>query len=102
VDERDGLAGLFEAQRGQLRAVAYRMLGSWSEADDAVQEVPDLASGNHPEEEALLADSVSRALLVVLDTLDPAQGPGHPGDPAGRAHPAPAGRLGVPGRRAGW
>ncbi|HEU5265523.1 MAG TPA: sigma factor, partial [Jatrophihabitans sp.] len=34
----DALAALFEAERGRLRAVAYRMLGSWSEADDAVQE----------------------------------------------------------------
>jgi RNA polymerase sigma-70 factor (ECF subfamily) len=123
VDERDGLAERFQAQRGQLRAVAYRILGSLSEADDAVQEawlrldrvdagdvdnlagwlrtvvtricldmlrsrrsrredltgqqvpdqVSDLAQGSHPEDEALLADSVSRALLVVLDTLDPAE-----------------------------
>jgi RNA polymerase sigma factor (sigma-70 family) len=123
VDERDGLAERFQAQRGQLRAVAYRMLGSLSEADDAVQEawlrldrvdardvdnlagwlrtvvtricldmlrsrrsrredltgqqVPDdvsgPAQGSHPEDAALLADSVSRALLVVLDTLDPAE-----------------------------
>jgi RNA polymerase sigma-70 factor (ECF subfamily) len=38
VHERDGLAERFEAQRPQLRAVAYRMLGSPGEADDAVQE----------------------------------------------------------------
>jgi DNA-directed RNA polymerase specialized sigma24 family protein len=38
VDERDRLAERFEAERGQLRAVAYRLLGSLSEADDAVQE----------------------------------------------------------------
>lgn len=123
MHERDGLAERFEAQRPQLRAVAYRMLGSPGEADDAVQEawlrlsgvvagevdnlagwlrtvvtricldmlrsrasrredptgqqVPDqvaeLARGTQPEEEALLADSVSRALLVVLDTLGPAE-----------------------------
>ena len=38
MDERDRLVKLFEDQRGHLRAVAYRMLGSVSEADDAVQE----------------------------------------------------------------
>ncbi|MER5875091.1 sigma-70 family RNA polymerase sigma factor [Streptomyces sp. NPDC001910] len=114
-------AGLFEEQRPRLRAVAHRMLGSLSEADDAVQEawlrasradtdaVDNLpgwlttivarvclnmlrarerrheepfdvrvadrpatpGSGADPEEEAVLADSVGVALLVVLDTLTP-------------------------------
>ncbi|WP_328583196.1 sigma-70 family RNA polymerase sigma factor [Streptomyces sp. NBC_00370] len=122
MDERDELAELFEAERGKLRAVAYRMLGSVTEADDAVQEawlrlgrvdageldnlagwlrtvvtricldvlrsrrarpeyvtgqpldeVPDPAPAGRPEDEALLADSVSRALLVVLGTLAPAE-----------------------------
>jgi RNA polymerase sigma factor (sigma-70 family) len=123
VDERDWLAERFEANRAQLRAVAYRMLGSVSEADDAVQEawlrlsrsdtssvenlggwlttvvarvcldmlrsrssrreeplgahVPEpivsLDDGVDPEHEALLADSVGLALLVVLDTLAPAE-----------------------------
>ncbi len=117
MDENDGLADQFEASRNHLRAVAYRMLGSMSEADDAVQEawlrvsrsgtsgVENLGGwlttvvarvcldllrsrksrreeplGVHlqdpianPEHEALLADSVGLALLVVLETLAPAE-----------------------------
>jgi RNA polymerase sigma factor (sigma-70 family) len=123
MNEHDWLAERFEEQRGHLRAVAYRMLSSLSEADDAVQEawlrlsradtsnvenlggwlttvvgrisldmlrsrssrreepldaqVPERtasrADGGDPEQEALLADSVGLALLVVLETLAPAE-----------------------------
>jgi RNA polymerase sigma factor (sigma-70 family) len=123
MDEHDFLAAQFEEHRGHLRAVAYKMLGSLSEADDAVQEgwlrlsrsdasevenlrgwlttvvarlclnvlrsrrtrreepldvrVPDPIvsrdDGTQPEHEALLADSVGLALLVVLETLAPAE-----------------------------
>jgi RNA polymerase sigma factor (sigma-70 family) len=123
MSERDYLAERFEEHRTHLRAVAYRMLGSSSEVDDAVQEAwlrlsrvnatdidnlggwlttvvarvcldmlrsrqsrredpltPDapepVASGTRgssPEQEALLADSVGLALLVVLDRLAPAE-----------------------------
>src|ERR687895_801404 len=93
MNERDFLADRFEANRTHLHAVAYRMLGSVSEADDAVQEawlrlsrraeqdeldnLPDpIVSRDEeadPEHEALLADSVGLALLVVLETLTPAE-----------------------------
>ncbi|MGW1374349.1 RNA polymerase sigma factor SigJ [Streptomyces sp. NPDC002446] len=123
MDEHDFLAAQFEQHRSRLRAVAYRMLGSLSDADDAVQEawlrvsragtggvenlggwlttvvgrvslnmlrsrtqrreeplgvhVPDpvvsSAERVDPEHEVLLADSVGLALLVVLETLTPAE-----------------------------
>ena len=123
MEEQDWLAQRFEEHRPRLRAVAYRMLGSVSEADDAVQDawlrlsridagevenlggwlttvtarvclnmlrsrqtrreepfgphVPepiiDSTAGVDPEHEALLADSVGLALLVVLEMLSPAE-----------------------------
>ena len=123
MSDRDYLAERFEEHRTHLRAVAYRMLGSLSEVDDAVQEawlrlsrtdatdignlggwlttvvarvcldmlrsrqsrreepfMPDAPEpvatgtrGSSPEQEALLADSVGLALLVVLDRLTPAE-----------------------------
>ncbi|ATL25784.1 sigma-70 family RNA polymerase sigma factor [Streptomyces formicae] len=123
MDDITGLAARFEEHRPHLRSVAYRMLGSLSEADDALQETwlrlsrtdisdvenlggwlttvagriclnmlrsrahrseeplqtlaPDVGpvrqEGGDPEQEALLADSVGQALLVVLDTLAPAE-----------------------------
>lgn len=123
MNEHGWLSERFEAHRTRLRAVAYRMLGSPSEADDAVQEswirlsrsdisgvqnlggwlttvvarvsldmlrsrasrreqpiddgLPEQmvspAEGIDPEREALLADSIGPALLVVLDTLAPAE-----------------------------
>ena len=121
MDDQQWLAERFEEHRPRLRAVAYRMLGSLSEAEDAVQDawlrvsradatevenlgawlttivarvslnllrsrdtrreallevhvpdpVIDPADGTDPEHEALLADSVGLALLVVLETLTP-------------------------------
>jgi RNA polymerase sigma-70 factor (ECF subfamily) len=123
MTEAEQLAQTFEAHRTRLRAVAYRMLGSVSEADDAVQEawirlartdagavenlgawlttvvarvslnmlrsrkvrreepfsvrvpepIVDSAQGVDPEHEALLADSVGLALLVVLEKLSPSE-----------------------------
>jgi RNA polymerase sigma-70 factor, ECF subfamily len=123
MEDKNWLAERFEANRAHLRGVAYRMLGSLSEADDAVQEawlrlnrtdasdvdnlqawlttvvarvclnmlrsrrtrreaslethVPDPVvspgEGMDPEQEVLLADSVGLAMLIVLDTLTPAE-----------------------------
>jgi RNA polymerase sigma factor (sigma-70 family) len=119
MDEKNFLAEKFEANRAHLRAVAYRMLGSQAEVDDAVQEawlrlsrsdtsavdnlagwlttvvarvcldmlrsrksrreepigphVPEPATGDDHERDAEMADSVGAALLVVLETLNPAE-----------------------------
>src|ERR671911_460070 len=123
MDEREWLAQRFQEHRPRMRALAYRMLGSTSQADDAIQEawirlsrsnagqidnlqawllsvvgrvalnmlrsrksrreepleahlpdpIVDHAEGIDPEHEALLSDSVGLALLVVLETLRPAE-----------------------------
>jgi RNA polymerase sigma-70 factor, ECF subfamily len=123
MDQNDWLIERFEANRPHLRAVAYRMLGTFSDADDAVQEawlrlsradtsgvenlggwlttvvarvclnmlrsrqsrredsldarIPDpivsRENGADPQHDAVLADSVGLALLVVLETLTPAE-----------------------------
>jgi RNA polymerase sigma factor (sigma-70 family) len=123
VDRKEFLATQFESNRSYLRGVAYRMLGTLTEAEDAVQEawlrlnrsdtnevqnlrgwlrtvvanvcldmlrsrkarreesfedqlpetIPGSVEEENPESEALLADSVGLALLVVLDTLTPAE-----------------------------
>jgi RNA polymerase sigma-70 factor, ECF subfamily len=125
VDERDWLAERFQAHRPHLKAVAYRMLGSLAEADDAVQGAwlrlgradpsgvanlggwlttlvarecldllrartsrreellgvhlpdpivsPQDGDGDDPEQQVLLAEGVGLALLVLLDTLAPAE-----------------------------
>src|SRR5215472_13436990 len=123
MDDQQWLAERFQQHRGRLQAVAYRMLGSLTEADDAVQEawlrlsradasgvdnlgawlttivarvslnmlrarrsrpeeplgphvpepVIDPAEGTSPEHEALLADAVGLALLVVLEALSPSE-----------------------------
>jgi RNA polymerase sigma factor (sigma-70 family) len=123
MDRQEWLAQQFEAERPHLRAVAYRMLGSLGEADDAVQDawlrlrradttevenlrawlttivarvalnmlrtrrtrreqpldmhlpdpIIDPTEGTDPEHETLLADSVGLALLIVLETLTPAE-----------------------------
>src|SRR5919202_1548724 len=123
MDEHDWLIQRFEENRTHLRAVAYRMLGSLSEADDAVQEAwlrlsrsdtsdvanlggwlttvvaricldmlrsgrarreapvgaeefeapANISAAGDPEQEMLMADSVGLALLVVLETLTPAE-----------------------------
>jgi RNA polymerase sigma factor (sigma-70 family) len=122
MDDRVWLAGEFEEHRSHLRAVAYRMLGSVSESEDAVQEawlrlqntgsavenlggwlttvvgrvcldmlrarkvrredyvgswlpepIVTIDESSNPEQEALIADSVGLALLVVLETLTPTE-----------------------------
>jgi len=120
IETRSVLAGEFERHRPYLRSVAYRMLGSLSEAEDALQECwlrldrrppagddirpwlttvvgricldmlrarrsrreeyagswlpePEVAAPGTPEDQAVLADAVGLAMLVVLETLTPSE-----------------------------
>ncbi len=78
MNEGDWLVERFEESRLHLRAVAYRMLGRRSRREEPLDaHVPDPIVSTEerldPEQEALLADSVGLALLVVLETLDPAE-----------------------------
>src|SRR6187397_431679 len=65
------LAERFEQRRPRLRAVAYRMLGSASEADDESAPPLRVVGSADPEEQAVMADAVGLAVLVVLETLTP-------------------------------
>src|SRR6202022_4348346 len=75
MQEHDWLAERFEENRAHLRAVAYRMLGSLSEADDAVQEAWIRLSRADTSDVENLGGwlTTGLALLVVLDTLAPAE-----------------------------
>ncbi|HUO38131.1 MAG TPA: sigma factor-like helix-turn-helix DNA-binding protein [Mycobacterium sp.] len=70
-----GLTARFEQERPQLTALAYRMLGTFADAEDTADQLPDpiVESASDPEQQALLADAVGLALFVVLDTLAPAE-----------------------------
>jgi RNA polymerase sigma-70 factor (ECF subfamily) len=86
VSEQDWLAQLFEEHRRRLRAVAYRMLGSISEADDAVQEAWLRLSASEPGE----IENLSGWLTTVVTT--PCRRPG-----CGSVPPNPARSRTCPG-----
>lgn len=99
-DDRHWLAAPFEAQRPRLRAVAYRMLGSLSEAEDAVQEAWLRASNSRPDEldnpAAWLTTVVARICLNVLrarKTRQQLRMPDPIVDPTGGASPEHAALL---------
>ena len=83
MDERDWLAQRFQEHRPRLRAVAYRMLGSTSEADDAVQEAWIRLSRSNAGEidnlEAWLVTTVGRSGAHPLEQPDRDGDPGSPG-----------------------
>ena len=86
MDERDWLAERFQEHRPRLRAVAYRMLGSMGEAEDAVQEAWIRLSRSNTGEignlEAWLVTTVGQVALNMLRTQDATRGATR-GPPAG-------------------
>ena len=77
MEKRDSLAEPYEERRGQLRSVVYRLLGSPGAAEDALREawlrIERTGAAQADGLSAWLRNSVSRVLLVVLDTLEPAE-----------------------------
>ena len=105
MDEHDWLAEQFEEHRAHLRAVAYRMLGSLSEADDAVQEAwLRLSRVRHERrrEPRRLADDGRRAGVPQHAALAPDAARGAAGRPRARSDRQPRRRHSIPSTRRCW